>query len=80
MVQGQPGRQEDWVVFQLKATAPDYVALGRTRFAGSYRRDAEPFKCTRGEWLVFLEKTGFFEQVKSQELKVEAAFRPPVAG
>ena len=67
---GGPARQEDWVVFQLKSTAPDYVALGRTRFAGAYRRDAQPFKCTRGEWNVFLARTGWFEEVG--EAKVES--------
>jgi len=57
-----PGeRGEDFVTFALKPEAPDFVALGRTRYAGEFRRTEQPFRATRGEWNVFLEKTGFFE-------------------
>jgi hypothetical protein len=57
-------RGEDFVTFALKPEAPDYVALGRTRYAGEFRRSEEPFRATRGEWKVFLERTGFFEQIE----------------
>jgi hypothetical protein len=62
----------DWVSFKLKTEAPDFVALGRTRYAGQFRRSKQPFRATRGEWNVFLARTGFFEEVNSQELKVES--------
>ena len=54
----------DFVRFKLRATAPDFVAIGGARFSGAYRRAAEPFECTRGEWKVFVERTGFFEEEK----------------
>jgi hypothetical protein len=57
-------RGEDFVTFVLKAEAPDYVALGRTRYAGQFRRSEEPFRCTKGEWHVFLARTGWFETIE----------------
>jgi hypothetical protein len=69
-------RGEDFVTFALKPDAPDFVALGRARYAGEFRRSEQPFRATRGEWNVFLARTGFFEEVKNQELRVEGAESP----
>jgi hypothetical protein len=59
-------RGEDWVDFNLKESAPNCVAIGGARFSGVYRRAqsaAGGFRATRGEWKVFLEPTGWFEEV-----------------
>lgn len=56
--------REDFVQFRLKASAPDFVALGGARFSGAFARAQEPFEATRGEWKVFLERTGFFEEIE----------------
>ena len=55
-------RGEDWVRFVLKAEAPDYVVIGRARFSQIFRRANQPFRVTRGEWRVYVEKTGYFEE------------------
>jgi len=59
-------RREDFVRFRLRAEAPDFVAIGGARFSGAFRRAAQPFECTRGEWKVFIERTGFFEETNPQ--------------
>jgi len=56
-------RGEDWVDFDLKESAPNYIALGGARFSGTFRRGAGPFRATHGEWKVFLEPTGWFEKI-----------------
>ena len=54
----------DFVRFKLRAGAPDFVAIGGARFSGSWRRTEEPFECTRGEWKVFVQRTGWFEEIE----------------
>jgi len=61
-------RGQDWVEFKLKPEAPDYVARGARRFSGAFRRGAEPFRCTRGEWLVFVAPMGYFEEIKVEKV------------
>jgi len=56
--------REDFVRFKLKIEAPDFVALGGARFSGAFARAREPFEVTRGEWKVFVERTGFFEEIE----------------
>ena len=72
-------RGEDFVNFRLKQAAPDYVAIGKTRYAAAFRRGEEPFRSTRGEWKVWLEKTGYFEEesgVRSQESEEKRTLNP----
>ncbi len=70
-------RGGDFVDFQLKAAAPEAVAVGGRRFAARFRRSEAPFRATRGEWTVFLEPLGFFElavearKAKAPENKTE---------
>jgi hypothetical protein len=54
--------RQDFVRFRLRVEAPDYVAFGGARFSGVFARAQEPFEVTRGEWKVFFERTGFFEE------------------
>ncbi len=63
MSQEKEQHGQDWVSFKLKGDAPEEVSLGTVRFAATYRRAEEPFSATRGEWSVFLEPSGFFEEV-----------------
>jgi hypothetical protein len=58
-----PKSREDFVRFRLRPEAPDYVAFGGARFSGVFARAQEPFEVTHGEWKVFFERTGFFEEL-----------------
>jgi len=59
-------RGQDFVTFKLKADAPARVARGGARFSGVFERSSEPFKCTKAEWLVCWQRTGYFELVKDE--------------
>jgi hypothetical protein len=65
--------RQDFVQFQFKPKAPGYVAFGGARFSGIFRREAEPFEATRGEWKAWLEPTGFFEIVSSDQSAATSA-------
>jgi len=65
-------RGEDFVTFRLKKDAPEYVAIGKARFSGQFRRADEPFRATRSEWKAFLEPMGYFEEIEGRESKVES--------
>jgi hypothetical protein len=64
-----PGKNRgDFVRFRLRRDAPNFVAFGGARFSGVFARAQEPFEVTRGEWKVFFERTGFFEELTGLEV------------
>jgi len=67
MTQEKEQHGQDWINFKLKVDAPEEVSLGNVRFAGTFRRSDQPFSATRGEWLLFLQATGWFEEIAETE-------------